>query len=92
LDVESLLRIGERGWNMKRAVNNRLGLTAANDRLPRALLEPYADGPSAGYVPPLREMLAAYYAARSWDPLTGKPLPQKLAGLGLEDVSADLWP
>jgi aldehyde:ferredoxin oxidoreductase len=92
LDVESLLRIGERGWNMKRAVNNRLGLTAANDRLPKALLEPYADGPSAGYVPPLREMLAAYYAARSWDPLTGKPLPQKLAGLGLEDVSADLWP
>ncbi len=92
MGVDELLRSGERGWNLKRAVNNRLGLTRANDKLPKALLEPYPDGPSAGYVPPLEEMLAAYYSARGWDPLTGRPLPGKLASLGLADVSADLWP
>jgi len=91
LDVEELIRTGERGWNLKRAINNRLGLTRANDKLPKALLEPYPDGPSAGYVPPLQEMLAAYYSARGWDPLTGKPLPEKLSSLGLPDVAHDLW-
>jgi aldehyde:ferredoxin oxidoreductase len=59
--VEDLLRSGERGWNLKRAINNRLGLTRANDKLPKALLHPLDDGPSAGYVPPLEEMLSAYY-------------------------------
>jgi aldehyde:ferredoxin oxidoreductase len=89
--VDDLLRAGERGWNMKRAINNRLGLTRANDKLPKALLEPYPDGGAAGYVPPLDEMLAAYYAARGWDPKTGKPAKEKLLALGLADVSNDLW-
>jgi aldehyde:ferredoxin oxidoreductase len=91
LDVDELLRCGERGWTLKRAINNRLGLTRANDKLPKALLEPYADGPAAGYVPPLEEMLAAYYSARGWDPETGRPTREKLLALGLEDVSKDLW-
>jgi aldehyde:ferredoxin oxidoreductase len=91
LDVESLLQAGERGWNLKRAINNRLGLTRLNDRLPKALLEPYADGPAAGYVPPLQEMLAAYYSARGWDPVSGKPRREKLLELGLADVAEDLW-
>ncbi len=92
LDVEELLRCGERGWTLKRAINNRLGLTRANDKLPRALMEPYPDGPVAGYVIPLDEMLAAYYSARGWDPQTGRPTREKLLDLGLEDVAADLWP
>ena len=91
LGVEDLLRTGERGWNLKRAINNRLGLTRANDKLPKALLEPLADGPSAGYVPPLEEMLVAYYSARGWDAATGKPGREKLSALGLEDVAGDLW-
>ena len=91
LDVEGLMRAGERGWNLKRAINNRMGLTRANDKLPKALLEPYKDGPVAGYVPPLQEMLAAYYAARGWDAATGKPTREKLAELGLDDIATDLW-
>ena len=62
--VSDMMAAGERGWNMKRAVNNRLGLTAANDKLPRQLLEPYASGGSAGYVPDIQAMLQAYYQAR----------------------------
>jgi len=89
--VEDLFCAGERAWNLKRAINNRLGLTRANDKLPKALLEPYHDGGSAGYVPPFTEMLDAYYMAREWDPETGKPTSKKLAELGLEWVAQDLW-
>jgi aldehyde:ferredoxin oxidoreductase len=89
--VEDLFRAGERAWNLKRAINNRMGLTRANDKLPKAFLEPYADGGSAGYVPPFAEMLDAYYIARGWDPVTGRPIREKLQALSLADVADDLW-
>jgi aldehyde:ferredoxin oxidoreductase len=89
--VSDMLRAGERGWNLKRAINNHLGLSRANDKLPKALLEPYPDGGAAGYKIPFEEMLAAYYAARGWDPATGRPSKEKLLALGLDDVAHDLW-
>jgi aldehyde:ferredoxin oxidoreductase len=89
--VNDMLRAGERGWNLKRAINNRLGLTRANDKLPKALLEPYPDGGAAGYVIPFEEMLVAYYSARGWDAETGCPTREKLHQLGLADVVNDLW-
>jgi aldehyde:ferredoxin oxidoreductase len=90
-DVDDMLRCGERGWNLKRAINNRLGLTRENDKLPKALLEPYAEGGAEGYVIPFDEMIKAFYAARGWDPGTGRPTKEKLLSLGLEDVARDLW-
>jgi len=89
--VADMMKSGERGWNLKRAINNRLGLTRANDKLPRALLEPYQEGGSAGFVPDLPAMLAAYYEARGWDAETGKPTRRRLMELGLEDLARDLW-
>jgi aldehyde:ferredoxin oxidoreductase len=89
--LDDMMRCGERGWNLKRAINNRMGLTAQNDRLPGAMLKPFPDGGSAGYVPDLAGMLSAYYHARGWDPETGKPLISTLQGLGLDAVAADLW-
>jgi aldehyde:ferredoxin oxidoreductase len=89
--VEDLFRSGERAWNLKRAINNRLGLRRANDKLPKVFLEPYQDGGAAGYVPPFTEMLEAYYNARGWDPDTGRPSREKLHTLGLDDVAEDLW-
>jgi len=82
--LEELVTTGRRGWTLKRMVNHRLGLTAANDRLPGILMEPLPAGGSQGYVPPLREMLAAYYQARGWDPGTGRPTRETLRTLGLE--------
>jgi aldehyde:ferredoxin oxidoreductase len=90
-DVEDMLRCGERGWNLKRAINNRLGLTRANDQLPKVFLESYNEGGSAGYIVPFDEMLEAYYAARGWDPDTGRPTKEKLESLGLVDVAKALW-
>jgi len=89
--LDDMMRCGERGWNIKRAINNRMGLTAANDRLPKAMLEPFPDGGSAGYVPDIQGMLIAYYQHREWDADTGKPTRAKLIQLGLTDIAADLW-
>jgi aldehyde:ferredoxin oxidoreductase len=82
--MEDLIRCGERAWNLKRVINNQLGLTRADDTLPKAFLVPFPDGGSAGYVPDFDAMMEAYYAARGWDPRTGRPTPQKLAELSLE--------
>ncbi len=89
--IEDMVTAGERGWNMKRAINNRLGLTAANDRLPKALLEPLSTGGTEGFTPDIQGMLYAYYEARGWDADTGYPSRQKLLELGLDDVAHDLW-
>ncbi len=89
--VDDMLRSGERAWNLKRAINNRLGLTCADDKLPKTFLEPLPDGGAAGYVIPFDEMLSAYYTARGWDPETGRPTKDKLLALGLDDVAVDLW-
>jgi len=89
--LEDLMRSGERGWNIKRAINNRMGLTAANDILPKALLEPYKEGGTMGFVPDLPEMLHAYYEARGWDLESGRPSKAKLIELGLDDAAKELW-
>ncbi|HEY9151743.1 MAG TPA: aldehyde ferredoxin oxidoreductase family protein [Anaerolineales bacterium] len=89
--IEEMMKVGERGWNMKRAVNNKLGLTAANDKLPKALLEPLPTGGTEGFVPDIRAMLTAYYEARGWDERTGYPTKEKLLALNLDDVAKDLW-
>ena len=89
--IQDMMKAGERAWNLKRAINNRMGLTRANDKLPKALLEPFPDGGSAGFVLDFEGMLSAYYEARGWDLETGKPSPQKLIELELEDVAKDLW-
>jgi len=90
-NVEAMMRCGERGWNLKRAINIRLGLRRENDRLPKTLLEPYAEGGAEGYVVPFDEMMVAYYAARGWDPGTGRPTKEKLEFLGLGDIAKNLW-
>lgn len=82
--VEEMLQAGERAWNLKRAYNGRLGLRRENDKLPRLLLQPLAEGGQMGHVPDMELLLKEYYEARGWDPLTGMPTPHKLASLGLE--------
>jgi aldehyde:ferredoxin oxidoreductase len=91
--ISDLLKAGERAWNLKRVINNRLGLHSECDKLPKALLVPFPDSgrEPAGFVPDLKAMLAAYYKARGWDPVTGFPTREKLSELGLSWVIDDLW-
>jgi len=68
-----------------------MGLTAKNDKLPKALLTPHMEGGSEGFVPDIEGMLDAYYDARGWDKSTGKPTREKLVELGIGDIADDLW-
>ncbi len=89
--LEELLTLGERAWNLKRAINCRMGLTRANDTLPRQLLNPVPDGGAAGQSIDLPELLTAYYAARGWDPATGRPTRATLERLNLKNAADDVW-
>ncbi len=84
LDDDQLLRVGERIWNLERLWNNRAGLTAADDSLPKRMLrEPIVAGPAKGEVNRLSEMLPEYYELRGWNP-EGEPSAGKLAELGID--------
>ena len=91
--MEDLLLAGDRGWNLKRVINIRLGLNRANDKLPKGLLQPYSDHPVAAdeFVPDFDKMLEAYYEARGWEKTTGYPKKEKLVSLGLDWLVEELW-
>ncbi len=84
---KSVVKVGERISNLMRAFNVREGATREDDMLPKRILkEPL---PKGG-IPPIKEMLDEYYAARNWNIQTGIPTPEKLKELGLEYVIDDL--
>ncbi|MBN1920260.1 MAG: aldehyde ferredoxin oxidoreductase family protein [Anaerolineae bacterium] len=82
IDAAELRLIGERLFNLKRLINLKLGITAADDTLPKRLLSPRPSGEAAGKIPDLARQLRDYYALRGWD-VEGRPSASKLAELGL---------
>jgi len=86
LHMGDLLPLGERAFNLKRLFNGKLGLSAANDRLPKLLLQPLADKEVETGVPDMEVLLPAYYRIRGWDQQTGMPTAEKLRDLGLEGL------
>lgn len=84
--LSEMMLVGERAWNLKRLINQRLGLRRENDRLPKLLREAYQEGGAEGYVIPFDEMLEAYYQVRGWDAQNGMPTLEKLNELGLDWV------
>jgi len=82
-DSGDLIRAGERIFNLKRLINLRLGVTGADDTLPRRLLtHPRPSGSAAGVLPDLKPMLEEYYQLRGWT-AAGVPTEEKLRDLGL---------
>lgn len=86
ISVDDLMTLGERLSQLKRLLNCRLGMTAADDQLPDIVLQPLESGPAAGRVPDMTTLLRDYYEVRGWDPATGRPTPARLAALGLNDL------
>lgn len=79
------MKVGERVYNVEKVFNLRAGFTAADDTLPKRILEePLPEGPSKGYVCKLAEMLPDYYKLRGWDD-EGRPMEAKLRELGLAE-------
>jgi aldehyde:ferredoxin oxidoreductase len=84
LTDDELTQVGERIWNLERIWNNRAGLTAADDTLPKRMLEDAIPaGPAAGEVNRLSEMLPEYYRGRGWNE-AGEPSDEKRAELGID--------
>ncbi len=93
LSLDDVERIGERIWNLERALNVREGIGHEQDVLPyRVMHEPVPDGMHLGmHCPPqeLQSMLAQYYALRGWTP-KGLPSRERLEHLGLASVAEEL--
>ncbi len=90
--LDNVLQYGERMWNLKRAINLKLGYDARrSEKLPELLLQPLADGGTEGHVPDFELMLKEYYVHRDWDWATGKPSREKLIALGMEEIARDVW-
>ena len=92
LSTDEYKKSGERYYNLARSYSIREGLTAADDTLPGRLLEdPLPDGPAEGHVNELPVLLEKYYSLRGWDKASGKPTPEKLKELGLEELIPVIW-
>ncbi|MGE5140748.1 MAG: aldehyde ferredoxin oxidoreductase family protein [Rudaea sp.] len=90
--LDNVLQFGERMWDLKRALNLKLGLEPRRtEKLPELLLQPLQDGGTEGHVPDFGLMLKEYYADRDWDWATGKPGKQRLSALDMDDIAQDLW-
>jgi aldehyde:ferredoxin oxidoreductase len=83
---------GERSVNIKRAINNKLGVSREDDKLPSICIKALKEGSTAGKSPDMDLLLRDFYNFRKWDWSTGKPTRDKLMELGLEDAAKDLWP
>ncbi|MFO7753562.1 MAG: aldehyde ferredoxin oxidoreductase family protein [Desulfobacteraceae bacterium] len=82
--ADSLMKAGERIFNIKRLFNFKCGMPGAQDTLPdRILSEPRPAGSAAGKLPDLSKMLKEYYKARQWDE-NGNPLESTLKRLELD--------
>ena len=93
LSFDESMEIGRRAINILRAFNLRAGITAELDRpSPRYGSTPVG-GPSQGkgIMPLLDKMLSDYYHLMGWDKQSGKPLPETLRRLGLDNIVPDIW-
>lgn len=93
IDRAEAEKVGARALNLMRAFNLRHGFDPAEERpSPRYGSIP-TDGPHEGRnIAPLWDgMLDIYYRNLGWDRATGKPLPETLNALGLENVAEELW-
>jgi aldehyde:ferredoxin oxidoreductase len=85
LSKKKMMKVGERGWNLKRLINLKLGLEMKNEKLPEVFMKPLTEGGAANFVPPFEEMMSAYYVARSWNKSTGFPSEEKMTELGISE-------
>ena len=94
--------MGERFWNLERAIIVREGRTRNDDTLNKTLFEKEktgtVTGPGGKAIKIKRKidrekfekLKDAYYEARGWDVATGRPTRKKLEELDLKDVADQL--
>lgn len=84
LDLDRFMSLGERGFTLKRMINNRRGISRKDDLLPPRwrTLRKVGEGVNFG-VPPIAPMLSDYYDLRGWTE-EGRPAAATVRRLGLE--------
>jgi aldehyde:ferredoxin oxidoreductase len=93
MNVAEAMAAGRRTGLMLRAFNLRCGIGPDQEYpSPRYGGIP-VDGPAKGVdaMAVWEQMRDVYYDGMGWDRASGKPLPETLNRLGLEDIRADLW-
>ncbi|MDX2448793.1 MAG: aldehyde ferredoxin oxidoreductase C-terminal domain-containing protein [Desulfobacterales bacterium] len=92
LTLDDVFTIGRRAINQLRMFNYRHGLKKENERPSKRYGSVPVDGPVKGknIMEKWDKMLENYYHLMGWDPETGKPLPETLKKLGLEELIKDL--
>ena len=92
LSLEDAFKTGRRVVNQLRIFNFRHGMRKEDERPSRRYGSVPNDGPAQGknIMEKWDWMLENYYTLMGWDPKTGKPLPETLKNLALEDLIKDL--
>ena len=93
VDIEELLRVGERRLNMQRAFNAINGADRSLDTLPKRLYEPLLGGASEGMTVAEGEVekaLDQYFALAGWDTDSGNPTRTRLEELNLAWVAEEM--
>jgi aldehyde:ferredoxin oxidoreductase len=88
--AEDALRVGERVATLMRLIAVKRGFTKQHDfDVSPRLLEPPASGPGAGksLAPYLEAMVDEYYRLMNFEVATGRPRPEAVARLGLEQYA-----
>ncbi|MFC1928392.1 aldehyde ferredoxin oxidoreductase family protein [Chloroflexota bacterium] len=93
LTVDSAITAAMRNVNLLRAFNIRHGVGLAVEAPSILYSSVPVDGPAKGrdIKPHWNYMLDVYYQHMGWDRKSGKPLPETLRNLELEEEIRDLW-
>ena len=89
-DDASMLKAGERIWNLEKLFNAREGFRRIDDKLPARFNEiTFQNGPKAGAnfsAAKQETLLDDYYTGRGWDKQTSLPTTEKIKSLGLDKL------
>ncbi|MGF7059628.1 aldehyde ferredoxin oxidoreductase family protein [Brassicibacter mesophilus] len=83
INLGRLKTIGERGYNLERIFNIKMGLNTSDDSLPERLTDEPQNPDDIKTVVPLEKLKANYYKSRGWDN-NGIPKKSTLKKLHLE--------
>ena len=87
--TDDIVQSGRRSWVIKRVVNNMMGVTEKDDRLPPRAVMPLAEGGAEGSVPDQDLMKQQYYELRGLD-ANGLPTPGLLQAVDLAFAESEL--
>jgi len=88
MTLKDAFTVGRRIVNQLRVFNFRHGMKREDERPSKRYGSIPVDGPAEGkdIMSKWEWMLENYYTQMGWDPKTGKPLPETLKNLGLEEL------